>query len=222
MFENIGKKIKRLAETICWIGIIISVIGSIILFTISADAYEPTGLIIAGFSILIFGTLFSWIGSFFMYGFGELIDNSQEIKEDLKRGKGFYNQVKDSKKPEESYEKANEKSETYVEVDYENVCIGICQKCDKDQVLIRNCVLTDDLGTRYRKLCEDCINTYNQKKKESSKYTNCLEKVRLEIVSEKKSDNTKVCLECSRSVPLEQEECVCGSRKFDNDWVLEN
>ena len=70
MFNNIGGKIKTLAQIVCWIGIIASFIyGFIIMF-------QGNGTFIMGSFILIFGSLFSWVGSFMTYGFGQLIENS--------------------------------------------------------------------------------------------------------------------------------------------------
>ena len=73
MFDNIGGKIKTLAKVICWIGIITSVITGIV-FAISDDDMILYGLLIA-----VGGSLISWIGSFFTYGFGELIENSSKL-----------------------------------------------------------------------------------------------------------------------------------------------
>jgi hypothetical protein len=70
MFNDIGKKIKTLAELICWIGILISLILGLI-FVIEN--------IFVGFIIFIIGVLSSWVGSIFLYGFGELVDNSTKI-----------------------------------------------------------------------------------------------------------------------------------------------
>ncbi len=71
MFDNIGGKLKVFAKVLCWIGIISSCICAIVLWSINSR-YQPTAG--AGFLVLIFGCLGSWIGSFFTYGFGELID----------------------------------------------------------------------------------------------------------------------------------------------------
>ena len=74
MFENIGKKIKNLASIICWIGIIASVIIGLILFNSSVSA---------GLITIIAGSLISWIGSFFMYGFGEIVESSINTSEKI-------------------------------------------------------------------------------------------------------------------------------------------
>lgn len=71
MFNNIGSKIKSLATVICWIGIIGSVIGGVALM-----CNDDEELIVIGIITALFGSLFSWIGCFFLYGFGQLVENS--------------------------------------------------------------------------------------------------------------------------------------------------
>lgn len=73
MFDNIGGKIKGLAKVICWIGIIASVIIGFTMFT--------TEMFLVGFLIIVLGSLFSWIGSFTAYGFGQLIENTDKMVE---------------------------------------------------------------------------------------------------------------------------------------------
>lgn len=70
MFNNIGSKIKTLAQVVCWLGIVICVIVGIVLM---AQDEETVGI---GLVVMIFGSLFSWIGSFMTYGFGQLVENS--------------------------------------------------------------------------------------------------------------------------------------------------
>lgn len=74
MFSNIGGKIKRLATAICAVGIGVSVLCGMIIIASGA-------MLVMGFAILIGGSLLSWIGSFFAYGFGELIENTTVIAE---------------------------------------------------------------------------------------------------------------------------------------------
>lgn len=76
MYDNIGSKIKTLAKIICAIGIIASlVVGAYI-----ADV--DSGL---GVSIMFLGSLGSWIATFFMYGFGELIYTNGQIINEINR-----------------------------------------------------------------------------------------------------------------------------------------
>lgn len=81
MFDNIGGKIKTLAKIICWIGIIASVISGIALMASGANRYySGPGPVLLGILTIVFGSLASWIGSFFTYGFGQLIENTDEIR----------------------------------------------------------------------------------------------------------------------------------------------
>lgn len=97
MFSNIGRKIKVLAQVVCWVGIIAAVISGIIIMaggaSISMGGYEysssASGLtVLAGFLVILLGSLFSWIGSFVLYGFGELIESNADIRALLGGGAG--------------------------------------------------------------------------------------------------------------------------------------
>ena len=72
MFNNIGGKIKTLSAIICWIGIAFSVIIGISSIT--------SKQVISGILIIVVGSFISWIGSFYTYGFGQLIENTDEIR----------------------------------------------------------------------------------------------------------------------------------------------
>lgn len=75
MFENIGGKIKALAKVTCIVGIVASALGAIGLW-MANSSNNPTML--TGFVILAVGCLCSWIGSFFCYGFGKMVENSDK------------------------------------------------------------------------------------------------------------------------------------------------
>jgi hypothetical protein len=74
MFDNIGEKIKMLAKVVCWIGIV----ASIIIGVVAAIGAGDIGIVIC-LLIVILGGLLSWVGSFVLYGFGELVQNSAII-----------------------------------------------------------------------------------------------------------------------------------------------
>lgn len=79
MFDNIGTKIKSLAKIVCWVGIIITVIAGIVMLASGDDISSPIGLV-----LIVAGPIGSWISSFFVYGFGELIEKASEIAENTK------------------------------------------------------------------------------------------------------------------------------------------
>lgn len=74
MFENVGSKIKGLASFFCWGGIIASVVGGIWLIALLDEDFILPGLL-----IIALGSLLSWVSSFVLYGFGELVSNSAII-----------------------------------------------------------------------------------------------------------------------------------------------
>lgn len=77
MFDNIGGKIKTLASAMALIGIILSFVIGFVIFGIDDDMI-PVGVV-----IIVVGSLISWIGSFLLYGFGELIEKACLIEERL-------------------------------------------------------------------------------------------------------------------------------------------
>ena len=83
MFNNIGKKIKITAKVFCWIGIILSVAGGVGMIVAGFSGMLPQAgsivTILGGIGTALLGSLLSWVGSFLMVGFGELVENSAEI-----------------------------------------------------------------------------------------------------------------------------------------------
>lgn len=79
MFTNIGRKIKALAWVVCIVGILGSFVGAVILWVNAGDyPYGGDELILLGFLTLIVGSLIFWVVSFFCYGFGQLIEKTEE------------------------------------------------------------------------------------------------------------------------------------------------
>ena len=100
MFNNIGKKIKTLVMVVFVLGCIGAVITMILIwmsipsvsrFNSGAGIFTFFGGLIAG-ALLFLG---SWIGSFFLYGYGELIDSCQKMSYDIQ-------QIKDKVVPNSS------------------------------------------------------------------------------------------------------------------------
>lgn len=72
MFDNIGSKIKLLAEAITAIGVVASIISGI--------AFMNSGsTFVFGLIVAVLGSVLSWICSFIIYGFGQLIENTDQI-----------------------------------------------------------------------------------------------------------------------------------------------
>ena len=75
-FENIGGKIKTLAVVLTILGVVASIM--ICVFLLFRN-------FLIGILIAIIGSLVSWISSFFMYGFGELIEKTTEVAKNTKQ-----------------------------------------------------------------------------------------------------------------------------------------
>ena len=77
MYNNVGKTLMTVAKLFCWIGIIACFIIGVTIIATSVNSYGnqvPSGVLI-GFSIIIFGSLLSWLGSLGLYGLGQVIED---------------------------------------------------------------------------------------------------------------------------------------------------
>ena len=83
MFDNIGRKIKGLASAVTWIGIILSIISGISMLSSSGGL-----LAIPAILVMALGSLFSWLASLTLYGFGQLIENSDIIANEYRKKNG--------------------------------------------------------------------------------------------------------------------------------------
>ena len=90
MYNNIGNKIKALAIFSAIIGIIGSIVAAIVLF------YSK--LILNGVLVLVGGVVLSWVATFALYGFGELLIKVTNIEESVKsiRNSGIVNTNNDN------------------------------------------------------------------------------------------------------------------------------
>lgn len=80
MYSEIGKKIKGLALAIFIIMTIGVAIGGLAMMAIDEE------LIIIGLLFVGLGTLFAWISTWMLYGFGELIDKVCDIERNTRGG----------------------------------------------------------------------------------------------------------------------------------------
>ena len=100
MFANIGRKIKNFAKFSFGIGVLVSIIGAIYVIVSSLNGREPIVGILTGLLIAVGGVIVSWLQTFLLYGFGELVDSNQKILRNLEdrriddylNGNNAYNQ----------------------------------------------------------------------------------------------------------------------------------
>lgn len=74
MYDNIGDKIKGLAKALCIIETITAAIAGIVFLV---DGSEDKALL--GFLLTFGGFVISWLSSWPLYGFGELINKACDI-----------------------------------------------------------------------------------------------------------------------------------------------
>ena len=129
MFNNIGEKIKGLAIFFTIIGVIGSFVGAIYMWRYDSGFF-------VGFIILVSGILVSWIGSFLLYGFGELISKTSDIEEGIRRiqllsvgqnpkKSNYYNEIIDKV--------SKDIVDEYDEAEYEKLGIDIENKAAEDE-----------------------------------------------------------------------------------------
>ena len=71
MFNNIGGKIKSITKTVCIVNIIACIIIGIVLMT-------QVGFLL-GLAVSFFGASLLWESCLTMYGFGQLIENTDRL-----------------------------------------------------------------------------------------------------------------------------------------------
>lgn len=123
MFNNVGGKIKALVQVTFVMTCVAAGLIVLIFFMIACDngggAWLGFLFSILGAAVLIF---FSWIGSFVLYGYGELVDTNQKIEKHLERLAGTaadkfeYEECEDSEECDDTSYPAS-------------VCLGVSGKC---------------------------------------------------------------------------------------------
>lgn len=73
MYNNIGGKIKGLTKTIAVLGALAPIVIGLGLM------FSDENLFLVGLLVIAVGCLISWISSWLLYGFGELIENTALI-----------------------------------------------------------------------------------------------------------------------------------------------
>lgn len=74
MYEDIGKKIKGMAKVIAIVQAVLSAIGGIVMMAVVSY------LIVPGLLTMLLGPVLAWLGSWVLYGFGELVDKTCDIE----------------------------------------------------------------------------------------------------------------------------------------------
>jgi hypothetical protein len=150
MFHNIGKKIKALAIFIFYLLAIGGILAGIIVFTNYPARYS-----IIFFCLPVLG----WIGSWFLYGLGEIIDKLCDIEANTRNGSYHATTNTNSNATANARPNINTTTNTNTikQSPSEPPKTGKCDFCNTKNVTLYVCKINDDLGIRYRDLCQDCI-----------------------------------------------------------------
>ncbi len=95
MYDNIGEKIKLLAKVSAILMTIGCIIGGIALIA-TMDGF----FVFLGILVIVVGSLISWVSSWVLYGFGELVENSASLKQIAKSSEAPAVDIKDDELPE--------------------------------------------------------------------------------------------------------------------------
>lgn len=83
MYKNIGKTLMDLAAIITTFGLILSGVAALVIW-IGSGYWWGISRFWMGLIVFIGGSLSAWICSFFVYGFGQLVEDTARIaKRDL-------------------------------------------------------------------------------------------------------------------------------------------
>lgn len=114
MYDNIGSKIKTVAKVVGIAGIVISILTGL-LFLLVAFSEEKFSYFAIGILVALLGSLISWASTITLYGFGQLIENTDVIAKQSKRQTGdlqYYGDMINESISNTKYQKAGSDKST--------------------------------------------------------------------------------------------------------------
>ena len=123
MYNNICGKIKSLAVWIFIVEAIAAIIGGITLIA------NDNGLV--GFLTIVFGPIAAWVSSWLLYGFGQLIENSDIIAAEYSRKNEKHEKVveKNNERKQEQRKKAIKATIVNPEISEDEFIDIACPNC---------------------------------------------------------------------------------------------
>ncbi len=83
MYQNIGGKIKGFARAVFIVSASIMSLGGLVMIS-GGIAAESAALSFTGLAVMILGVLVSWLSTWLLYGFGELIEKTSMNEENTR------------------------------------------------------------------------------------------------------------------------------------------
>ena len=87
MYTNVGAKVKSLANVICFLGIIASVIAGISMIAGGSQMSMYYGggnpMVVSGLVLIVLGSVGSWASSLALYAFGEMSEHVAAMRNKL-------------------------------------------------------------------------------------------------------------------------------------------
>lgn len=156
MFRNVSGKIKMMAVVLLVVGLFASLVGGIAVIDNGNEFSVPAGL-----GVMIGGAAVSFAISFLVYGFGQIVENTDKMAENATppmpavRSNAYGNK--------NGERRAEQPNTTGMNAPYaRNLAFidapkGKCELCGKEDIQILKCVINDNYGKRYHHICEDCM-----------------------------------------------------------------
>ena len=127
-YENIGDKIKGLAKA-SFIVVAMAAVGAGIALMASADDMIPVGLL-----VMVVGPIVAWVSSWLLYGFGQLIENSDIIAEEYNRKNEKHERVvaKNNERKQEQRKKAIKATMANPKISEDEFVDITCSNCNAE------------------------------------------------------------------------------------------
>ena len=125
MYDNIGGKIKILAKVSFIVAAIAEVITGITIMAVNDD------LVVYGLLVMIVGPIVAWVSSWVLYGFGQLIENSDIVAEEYNRKNEKHEKVveKNEERKQEQRKKAIKAAIVNPEISEDEFIDITCPNC---------------------------------------------------------------------------------------------
>lgn len=143
MLNNVGGEIKSMAKAMMVIGIVSSIIVGILIICLLKEYGFVLGIV-----VVFIGSLLLVNASILTYALGQVTDNTDilanRLTPDNKGNPGLAKAKNENPIPKNTPKNA-----------------GKCELCGKENTEVFSVNIVDDMGVRYRKVCQECFNDNN-------------------------------------------------------------